>query len=170
MKKFAYILTFCCFIVLNISACGYKIHGYNEDNSSLLGDGTKSISIGEIVQSSLYTDVPYYTASQIRDEIALRRIAKWASQGKGDYEINVNIPTFRLRNFESTDVENVLVSSLDIAIIISINNRITGENIWTSSRISYSENYENPRESIVIKEVLTDVIRQAFDMLQSASF
>ncbi len=170
MKKIAYILTLSILLCLNLSACGYKIHGYNEDNYSILGDGSKSISIGEITQSSLYTDIPYYTASQIRDEIALRRIAKWASQGKGDYEININIPTFRLRNFESSYVENVLVSSLNIVLIMSINDRITGRNIWTSNQISYSENYENPRESIVINEVLTDIIKQAFDMLQSASF
>ncbi len=169
MKKLLY--TLCAlFLALNVSSCGYKIHSYNKDSTSLIGDGTSTVSIGEINQNSLYANVPYLAASQIRDEVVLRRIAKWQTQGMADYSINLNIPTFRLRNFESTDIESGLVSSLTIIIYLTITDNNTGQIVWNSNRISYTENFLNQSEATVINEVLTDVIKQAFDLFQSASF
>ncbi len=155
---------------INLSACGYEILGLHDDTIqsseiSLIEEGA-TISIGEIKQASVEMEIPFQVATIVRDEVNLRRIGTWANAGIGDYLINVNIPSFRIANFEDNNYEEVLISSIDISLILTIINAKTNETVWDSGVIFYSENYESPREDTAIHEVLVDTIQIAFENYQ----
>ncbi len=165
MKKFP--LFIFLLLILSLSACGYRVHGVNTNTSTILGNRDITISIGEIHQSTLYTWLPYFITNSIRDEIALRNIGKWANQGKGEYSIDVRVASFKVSGLDSVIFEQVAISSASIQIEFTIFNEKSGEIVWKSGNVSYSESYTNPREDTAIEDVIHKAVQATFDRLQN---
>ncbi len=165
MKKLHFFLL--SLLLLSLTACGYQVHNLQgSPQQSILGNGSATVSIGTIEQSSLYPWVPYFITTTLRDEISLRQIAKWESFERSDYLINVNLSAMRIRAFDDSYINESEISSASVVISLSIHESKTGRSVW-STQVNYTENYENPREDAAIREVIEEALKIAMDNLQA---
>lgn len=154
-------------VCLLLASCGYQWQGFgNPTVSSVLGDGTKTLKIDRVEQSSMFPWVPYYLRSLIRDEVNLRKLAKWVDSGESDYMLTVRMPSFQIRSYASDAEDVTLLNSATVELELVIYNGSSGELVWRSGIVTYAENYENTRESVAIREVLTQAVYRVLDRMQ----
>lgn len=161
----------CLVLCLLMGSCGYQWQG--SDNltvDSVIGDGSSTLKFGNVEQTSMYPWVPYYLRSIIRDEVNLRKLARWVDSGHADYTMSVRMPAFLMRSRVSDAEDVTLLNVAQVQLEIEISNGTTGEVVWRSGIISYSENYENTRESVAIREVLTQAVNRGLDRMQQKEF
>ncbi len=165
MKKLHFFLL--SLILLTLTACGYQVHNIQgSPQQSILGNGSSTVSIGAIEQSSLYPWVPHFITTTLKDEMSLRQIAKWESFERSDYLINVNLSSIKIGAFDDSYINESEISSASVVITLNIHETQSGKSVW-NTRVGYSENYENPREDSAIREVIEEALKIAMDNLQS---
>ncbi len=167
MKKI--IISLCSlFCILSLTACGYQLRGSENyaDKSVFAKDST--INIGTIEHSSIYPWVPFFIATTVRDEIAIRGLATWKSVGTSDYSIDATLYSFDLGAFDDIGADSDYISTADISLELSLRDNRTNTEIINSGIIHYSENYENPRETDAVRDVLANAIRHAIDTFYTA--
>lgn len=158
-------------LCLLMGGCGYQWQGFdNPTVNSVVGDGSSTLKIGRLEQVTMYPWVPYYLRSIIRDEVNLRKLARWVDSGYADYTMDLRVPSFLMRSYASNAEDVTLLNAATVKLEIVITKGNTGEVIWRSGIISYSENYENTRESVAIREVLTQVVNRGLDRMQQQDF
>lgn len=154
-------------LCLWLGACGYQWQGLdNPTVDSVLGDGSKTLKIDKVEQSSMFPWVPYYLRSLIRDEVNLRKLAQWVDAGGADYTMTVRMPSFQIRSYASNAEDVTLLNAATVQLELIVYNGTSGAVVWRSGVISYAENYENTRESVAIREVLTQAVYRALDRMQ----
>ncbi len=164
MKKI--FLVFSIFLMF-LHGCGYAIYNPQAESQTELLDGG-SIRIGTITQTTIYPWLPYYLATTIRSEILLRNIATWSSSEKGaDYYIDIDVTDFQVSSFDDNFTTGDEISSATVDLAISIYNNRTEELVWSSGTVSYTENFEAPRATDSIEQVLIEGIQIALDKMNT---
>lgn len=167
MARVCGVLVLCLLMV----ACGYQWQGFdNPTVDSVLGDGSSTLKIDSVEQVSMYPWVPYYLRSVIRDEVNLRKLARWVDSGYADYTMSVRMPSFLIRSYVSDAEDVTLLNAATVQLEIVIAKGTTGEVVWRSGVISYSENYENMQESVAIREVLIQAVNRGLERMQQKGF
>lgn len=151
-----------------LPTCGYVWQGQEQDTiytKSVLGDGTKTLRINSIEQTTLYPWISYVIRSQIRNDITSRNLAIWVDSGHADYTMTVRVNSFQIRSSGEYKQNNLLfTATVEMEIIIYDGNNNT--EFWRSGPISYSENYEHSNEEQTIREVIFMTIRRCVDQIQ----
>ena len=72
-------------VCLMLTGCGYVWRGQEGSLSenSVLGNGSKTLKIKSVEQTSLYPWLTYQVRSLVRDDINARNLAKWVDDGTG---------------------------------------------------------------------------------------
>lgn len=152
---------------LSLVGCGYQWQGgENAPTSSVLGVGLSTVKIVDVEQSSLYPWVPYYLRSLMRDEISLRRLAKWQDEGEADYTMEIRMPSFSVSSYVSNTEDLTLLNSATVTLEVIVHDGGSGAVAWRSGLVAYSEHFENQREHVAIRELLREVVRRAVDRMQ----
>jgi hypothetical protein len=152
---------------LFLLACGYRWQGFDEPAArSVLGDGSSTLRIGVIEEESLYPDLPYYLRSLLRDEINLRKLARWVDSGDADYVMDVRVSSFQIYAYVSDADAASLLNAAAVELELVVRHGTGGSVAWSSGNIVYSEHYEDPREAEVIREVLEQAVNRALDGMQ----
>ena len=88
-------------VCLMLTGCGYVWRGQEGSLSenSVLGNGSKTLKIKSVEQTSLYPWLTYQVRSLVRDDINARNLAKWVDDGQADYTLTVRIPSFKVRSY-----------------------------------------------------------------------
>ena len=134
-----FLLSILAAALLAVSGCGYTWRG--EENSStthsVLGDGSKTLRIRSVEQTTLYAWIPYIVRSQLRDEIAARGLAKWVDAAPSDFTIGVKILGCRMRsdNDLSSGMPNLVTAT--ISMVFSICN-VSSEDLLSTTHTSPS--------------------------------
>ena len=158
-------------LCLLMGACGYRWQGFDDPAvGSVTGDGSKTLKIDRVEQSSMFPWVPYYLRSLIRDEVNLRKLARWVDSGDADYTMTVRMPSFQIRSYASDAEDVTLLNAATVQLEIVIADGTTGDVVWRSGVVAYSENYENTRESVAIREVLAQAVYRVLDRMQQQDF
>lgn len=166
VKSFAG-LCLCVFL----AACGYQLHGYDTPAvASVLGDGSKTLKITAVEQTSLYPWVPHFLRSLARDEINLRKLAQWVDDDDADYNMEIRVPSFQARSFVSDNKDVTLINSAIVELELVFYHGANGTVAWRSGIITYSERYEYSREGNVIQEALTQAMSRALDRMIQRAF
>lgn len=154
-------------LCLALGGCGYVLRGQEGSRSedSVLGNGTKTLKIKEIDQTTLYSWLPYMVRSQLRDDINQRGLAKWVDEGPADFTITVRITSFRIRSYGQYQDRNQLFTGT-LALELLLYDGRTNTEVWKSGPMYYSDNFENANEEQAIGEILEMSIRRAVDRLQ----
>ncbi len=153
----------------SLVGCGYKVHGLSDSPSqTAIGNGTSTLRVDSVEQSTLYPWLPYYVTSTIRDEIVLRKLAKWSTSLDSDYYLQAEVISFDVSAYDEDYFKSATLSSATVKLVINIYNSMTNELAWTSHAVSYSETYESSKADSSIREVLEEGIKLAFDNLQSS--
>ena len=72
---------------------------------------------------------------------------------------------------DRSDAEDVtLLNAATVRLEIVIADGTTGDVVWRSGVVAYSENYENTRESVAIREVLAQAVYRVLDRMQQQDF
>lgn len=150
-----------------LTACGYTWRGQQGSRSeqSLLGDGSKTLKIKSVEQTTLYTWLPYRIRSQLRDDVTQRGLARWVDSGPADYTLTVKISSFQLRSYGQYKDHNLLFTATIHAEFLLYNGS-SNTLAWQSGVMSYSENYESANEEEAVREVVKMVVRRGMDRLQ----
>jgi hypothetical protein len=152
---------------LFLLSCGYRWQGFGEpDARSVLGNGNSTLLMGKIEDESLYPDLPYYLRSLVRDEINLRRLARWVDSGDADYTMDIRIPSFRIDAYISDSDSISLLNAAAVELEVIVRHGTGSSVAWRSGNIVYSEHYEAPSEAGVIREVLAQALYRALDRMQ----
>lgn len=160
-------LGLCLGLCLSLTGCSYQWQGFHTPAStSVLGDGSKTLKIAYVEQASLYPWVSYTLRSMARDEITLRKLAKWVDEGESDYTLGIRMPSFHISSYSSNREDVTLLYSANVQLELVVYHGASGAVAWRSGLIQYSERYENPTESSAIREVMTQAMYRAMDRLQ----
>jgi len=160
--------SFCCLSLL-AGGCGYELDGFGSSSSrahSVLGDGSRTIKFDKVEQVTLFPWVQYYMRDIVREEVNLRRLARWKDEGKSDYLLTVNMTGFKVRSSISNRYDNTLLSTATVAIEIIVRNGRTGAVEWKSGPVYYSDNYEVVDEDSAVREGLKEAVRLGLDRMQ----
>lgn len=162
------VASFCCLSLL-VGGCGYQSDGFTSSSSrahSVLGDGSSTIKFDKVEQVTLFPWVQYYLRGLVRDEVNLRRLARWVDDGKADYLLDVKMTGFRVRSSISNRFDNTLLSTTTVALEFVVRNGRTGETVWKSGSVRYSDNFEVVDESSAVRDGLKEVVRRGLDRMQ----
>ena len=158
-----------CCVGLFVGGCGYQMDGFSSASSrahSVLGSGNSTIKFDKVEQITLFPWVQYYTRGVVRDEVNLRRLARWVDDGKADYLLDVKMTGFRVRSSISNRFDNTLLSTTTVALEFVVRNGRTGEIVWKSGSVRYSDNFEVVDESSAVRDGLKEVVRRGLDRMQ----
>lgn len=150
-----------------LPGCGYVWRGQKGSLSeeSVLGNGTKTLKIKAVEQSTLYQWLPFTIRSQVRDDITARGLAKWVDSGPSDYTLTVRVNSFQIRSSGRYETQTLLFdATMNIEFIVY--NGSTNTISWQSGPIYYSDKFENNNEEEAIREIVTMAIRRGVDMMQ----
>lgn len=158
-----------CCLSLFVGGCGYELDGYSSSSSravSVLGDGNQTLRIDKVEQVTMYPWVQYYLRGLARDEVNLRRLARWVDSGNADYLLTITMPGFRVRSSVSNSVDNTLLSDTVVQLELVVRSGKNGTVVWRSGVISYFDKYETVDEGNAIRDGLKEALRRAFDRMQ----
>ena len=154
-------------VCLMLTGCGYVWRGQEGSLSenSVLGNGSKTLKIKSVEQTSLYPWLTYQVRSLVRDDINARNLAKWVDDGQADYTLTVRIPSFKVRSYgQYRSASQLYTATISIEFIVYDGK--TNTEVWRSGPIYYEENYENAKEESAIKSILEMAVRRCMDALQ----
>lgn len=160
-----------CCLSLFVGGCGYGLDGYSSGSSravSVLGDGNRTLRIDKVEQVTMYPWVQYYLRGITRDEVNLRRLARWVDSGNADYLLTITMPGFRVRSSVSNQVDNTLLSDTIVQLELIVRSGKNGTVVWRSGVISYYDTFESVDEGDAIREGLKEALRRALDRMQQA--
>lgn len=160
---------FCLVASLFFCACGYELEGFSSASSraeSVLGDGNSTLKIEHVEQVTMHPWVAYYLRGLVRDEINLRRMARWVDSGQADYTLDIVMPRFYIRSSVSNRVDNTLLSETTVTIEIIVRSGRSGAVVWRSGAISYYDKFETVDESSAIRDGLKEAVYRALDRMQ----
>ena len=158
-----------CCIGLFVGGCGYQSDGFSSVSSrahSVLGSGNSTIKFDKVEQITLFPWVQYYVRGTVRDEVNLRRLARWVDDGNADYLLTVNMTGFRVRSSISNRFDNTLLSETTVSLEMIVRSGKTGAVVWKSGKISYFDKFEVVNEDSAVREGLKEAIRRALDRMQ----
>ncbi len=167
MKK---ILILPCLLLtlFTFSACGYKVHGLSSmPIQTVIGNGSSTLRVDSVEQSTLYPWLPYFVTSTIRDELALRKLAKWSTSLDSDYYLQAEVLSFDVSAYDEDYFGSATLSSATVTLVIQIFESSSNTQVWSSGNVSYSETYESTKADTSIREVLEEALELAFDNLQN---
>ncbi len=164
MLRRAFLLAALC---LACSACGYQWQGFQEPvAASVLGEGDKTITMGVVEQSSLYPWMPAFLRSAARDEMSLRKLARWVDEGKADYVLDIRSPSLQTRAAFS-DEEGVTLLTTSVATLeLVVRDGKSGAPVWRSGIVTYSELYERASAEDSLRAALVQALYRAMDRMQ----
>ena len=162
-------------VCLMLTGCGYVWRGQEGSLSenSVLGNGSKTLKIKSVEQTSLYPWLTYQVRSLVRDDINARNLAKWVDDGQADYTLTVRIPSFKVRSYgQYRSASQLYTATISIEFIVYdvdsvwLVHIVSNTEVWRSGPIYYEENYENANEESAIKSILEMAVRRCMDALQ----
>ncbi len=154
---------------MHLLGCGYQMDGFSSSSSrasSVLGDGNSTIKIEHVEQVTPYSWVQYYLRGIVRDEVNLRRLARWVDDGPADYSLTVNMPRFYVRSSVSNRNDNTLLATTNVSLELIVRSGRTGAVVWRSGRVSYQDKFETVDESSAIQDGLKEALKRALDRMQ----
>lgn len=160
-----------CCLSLAAGGCGYQSDGFTSSSSrahSVLGRGDSTLKIEKVEQVTLYPWVQYHLHSVVRDEVTLRRLAKWVDSGKADYLLTVNMSGFKVRSSISNRADNTLLSDATVALELIVRSGRSGSVVWRSGVVRYTDKYETVDEPSAIRSGLNEAVRIALDRMQQS--
>ncbi|CAK7016663.1 MAG: hypothetical protein DELT_02263 [Desulfovibrio sp.] len=158
------VLAACC-----LTACGY---GFGADAETVLVPVTPGVTptlkIKSVDNPTLYPWLAHVIRSEVRDEIAARKLAVWVDSGKADYELTIKVDSFLFRSWltDKDDVTTLYSGSLTFEGILY--KASTNEEIWRSGNIGYSQNYEQVQERTAASELTRELARRLASRMQQA--
>ena len=158
-----------CGLSLLVGGCGYQLDGFSSASSrahSVLGDGNSTIKFDKVEQITLLPWVQYYVRGVVRDEMTLRRLARFVDDGKADYLLTVNMTGFSVRSSISNRVDNTLLSTTTVSLEVIVRSGKSGGVVWKSGRVSFSDKFEVVDEDMAVREGLKEAVRRALDRMQ----
>jgi hypothetical protein len=102
----------------------------------------------------------------VRDEVNLRRLARWVDDGKSDYLLSVNMTGYYERSSISNRVDNTLLTDTIVTLELVVRSGRSGAVVWKSGPVSYYDKYEVVNEDSAVREGLKESVRRALDRMQ----
>ncbi|WP_298067908.1 hypothetical protein [uncultured Mailhella sp.] len=159
----------CLVMSLHLCGCGYEMDGFSSVSGraqSVLGDGNSTLKIEHVEQVTMYPWVQYYLRGLARDEVNLRRLARWVDDGPADYTLDITMPGFLVRSSVSNRVDNTLLTDTTVRLELVVRSGRTGAVIWRSGVVRYNDKFETVDEANAIRDGLKETMSRALDRMQ----
>lgn len=152
-----------------LAACGY---GFGSDSESVLvpvtGGVTPTLRIKSVDNPTLFPWITHIIRTEVRDELAARKLARWVDSGKTDYSLAIKVSSFTFRSWltDKEDMTSLYSASMTFEGIVYKTD--TNEEVWRSGPIAYSQNYEQVQERVAASELIRELARRLAARMQQA--
>lgn len=160
-RRFLFFLSLLSIIL--IGGCGYSLTG---KQSSILGDGTRTIKFMGVDNPTLHLWLPSDIRDLTRDEIGSRCMARWIDEGDADWEIKIIISRFELSGHGYARSGASLLYSANMIMSAEIYSGKNNSVVWSSGNISKSQIYEVADEQTAVRELSKDLVQQLADRMR----
>ncbi len=150
--------------LLGTAGCGYRLAS---DMPTVMGDRTKTLKVKGIDHPTMYPWLTHALRSSLRDEINARNIAQWVDSGHADYEIQINVKSFTMREWMRNydDVGILFDTSLTLEAVLYKSDG--NKEVWRSGLLTYSDRVESAMGQLSAQPIITQVMRRLTDKLQN---
>lgn len=158
-----------CLTLTALAGCGY---GFGTDAPSvmpsLIPGALPTIKVKSVENPTLYPWLPYVIRTELRDELAARRLGQWVDTGRAEYEIAIRVENFLIRSWllDSDDKTSLYSASMTMEGIIYRGD--SNEEVWRSGKIGYSQSYESIQERLVAEDLTRELIRRLLSAMRNA--
>lgn len=151
----------------SLSACGY---GFGAGAETVLTPVTKGVTptmkIKRVENPTLFPWITQVVRTEVRDELAARKIVRWVDTGKTDYELAIKIDSFTFRSWLTNRDDLTSLYSASMTFTGIVYRADTNEEIWRSGGIQYSQNYEQVQERVAAGELTRELARRLASRMQ----
>lgn len=127
----------CLLASLSLTGCGYSL---TNNQPSLFGNGSSTMRIREVKNSTIYPWINQIVRSSMYDEITDRNIAMMTASESSDYSMVINITKFTI----DSRVLGTKEETLEYTVALTFNAEVyddKNEQVWTSGSTSLSRAY-----------------------------
>lgn len=158
-----------CLLSLALAGCGY---GFGVKAPSVMPAVTPgvppTVKMKSVENPTLYPWLPYVLRTEVRDQLAARRLGQWVDSGRAEYGIFLRIENFLVRSWlvDSDDRTTLYSASMTLEGIIYRGD--SNEEVWRSGKITYSQSYENVQERLVADDLSREIVRRLISAMRNA--
>ena len=167
---------------LALAGCGY---GFGADGPSVLTTPTKGPTSTAAVLPSITGDLPtlkfksvenptllpwlsYVIRTEVRDELAARKLCRWVDSGKADYEVSIKVDRFTFRSWITNSDDATMLYSADMSMNAVFYRADSNEIVWQSGNISYNQSYDAVQERAAAGELTRELARRLASSMRQA--
>lgn len=158
-----------CMLILSLAACGY---GFGAETATILapppGGGLPTIKVKSIENPTLFPWLSYTLRTELRDELAARKVARWVDSGRSEYEIALKVSSFTIRSWltDSDDATSLYSANMSVEAVVYSGDG--NREIWRSGSVDYSHSYESVQEHTVAEDLTREIVRRLVVNLRRA--
>lgn len=157
------------FCVMVLAGCGY---GFGNEGPSVLatpeGGGQPTLKFKSVENPSLYPWLSYVVRTEMRDEIADRKLATWVDSGKADYEMTIKVNSFTFRSWITDTDDATTLYSASMTLDATVYRGNSNEVVWRSGPIGYSQSYETVQERTAASDLTRELARRLGSAMRQA--
>lgn len=128
----------CLLATLTLTGCGYK---FTNDHPSIFGDGTATMRIKEVDNTTVFPWINQTLRSQLYDEITDRNIAIMTASESADYEMVIKISKFTITSRVLGTKRETLEYTVELEFEATVYGGEETEVVWGSGKTSISRAY-----------------------------
>lgn len=145
------------------AGCGYKLAS---DEPSVLGNGEKTVKIKRVENPTLYPWLSPLIRTIVHDEVNYRKLGRWVDSGEADYELDVEVTSFRVSDHGYSREGTSVIYSASMTMIISVYDGSTNKLNWSSGAISLSRVYDTDNAQTATHELSQELVRRGMDRMR----
>lgn len=176
-------------LLAGASGCGYRFAAATPDAASdpersdgavpggaasfsggaptVVADRDLGLNVSRIANPSLSTDLEYRLRSNLRDELAKRRLIRWADAGEADATLSVEIERFIDKARIKDEEDDTVKSSLELVLAATMTRKADGVVLWKSGRVKSYWLYIEDRDE-AFERVIDLAVRELADRMGHA--
>ena len=159
LSRSKYLLLPLC-LALFLGGCGYGLGSDADTVLKPIEPGVlPTVKIKSVENPTLYPWLSYVIRSEIRDELAARKIARWVDSGKADYELALKVTQFTFRTWITNAQDATMLYDANLTMEAILYQGSSNKQVW-SSLSSYNQTYDTVQERTAASDLVRELVRR----------
>ncbi|MCT4536169.1 hypothetical protein [Halodesulfovibrio sp.] len=153
----------CLLATLALSGCGYT---FTNNQPSLFGDGSSTMRIREVKNSTIYPWITQVVRTAMYDEITDRNLAVMTASDKADYSMVIDVEKFTINSRIKGTKDETLEYTVTIIFSTSVYSK-ANKLVWTSDKTTLSRSYPVSDERTAGVEIINLLVEKMADKMRN---
>lgn len=151
------------FAALTLTGCGYT---FTNNQPSLFGDGSSTMRIREVKNSTIYPWINQVLRTSMYDEITDRDIAVMTGSEDADYSMVIDIQKFTIDSRVRGKKNETLDYTITLTFTVSVYNK-NNELVWASERTSLARSYPTSDARLAGTQISNLLVEKIVDKMRN---